>query len=62
MSKFFKPLSQSAYDPRWFIWTIVFLVVVGVSLVSYMFTLSTKDAGQDIVFLKTRVKAAALKH
>lgn len=24
------------YDPRWFIWTIVFLVVAGVSLVSYI--------------------------
>jgi hypothetical protein len=27
---------QSNYDPRWFIWTIVFLVVSGVSLVSYI--------------------------
>ncbi len=24
------------YDPRWFIWTIVFLVVTGISLVSYI--------------------------
>jgi len=24
------------YDARWFIWTIVFLVVVGISLVSYI--------------------------
>ena len=26
----------STYDPRWFIWTIVFLVVSGISLVSYI--------------------------
>lgn len=24
------------YNPRWFIWTIVFLVVAGVALVSYI--------------------------
>jgi hypothetical protein len=27
---------QNNYDPRWFIWTIVFLVVTGISLVSYI--------------------------
>lgn len=27
---------QNHYDPRWFIWTIVFLVVTGISLVSYI--------------------------
>lgn len=27
---------ESAYDPRWFIWTIVFLVVAGISLTSYI--------------------------
>lgn len=27
---------QNNYDPRWFIWTIVFLVVVGISLTSYI--------------------------
>ena len=26
------------YDPRWFIWTIVFLVFVGVSLTTYIVT------------------------
>lgn len=30
-------LTSKDYDPRWFIWTIVFLVVVGISLVSYIF-------------------------
>lgn len=29
-------LPQKEYDPRWFIWTIVFLVVTGISLVSYI--------------------------
>lgn len=27
---------DNSYDPRWFIWTIVFLVVVGISLTSYI--------------------------
>jgi hypothetical protein len=27
---------QSASDIRWFVWTIVFLVVTGISLVSYI--------------------------
>lgn len=30
------PQGSSTYDPRWFIWTIVFLIVVGFSLVSYV--------------------------
>ncbi len=34
------PMSQTqtpgTYSPRWFIWTIVFLVVAGVALVSYV--------------------------
>jgi hypothetical protein len=28
--------AKEAYDPRWFVWTIVFLVVAGISLVSYI--------------------------
>ena len=28
--------SVEQYDPRWFIWTIVFLVVAGISLTSYI--------------------------
>ena len=27
---------QGSYDARWFVWTIVFLVVTGISLVSYI--------------------------
>jgi len=30
------PNSPANYDSRWFIWTIVFLVVTGISLVSYI--------------------------
>lgn len=26
------------YDPRWFIWTIVFLIVTGVALTTYVAT------------------------
>lgn len=29
-------IQPEQYDPRWFIWTIVFLVVTGISLVSYI--------------------------
>lgn len=29
-------LQSDNYNPRWFIWTIVFLVVTGISLVSYI--------------------------
>ncbi|MCL5666465.1 MAG: hypothetical protein M1383_01715 [Patescibacteria group bacterium] len=27
---------SAGYDPRWFIWTIVILVVAGISLVSFI--------------------------
>ena len=42
------------YDSRWFIWTIVFLVVTGISLVSYI-TLS--DNGTNDVPPFGRVQA-----
>lgn len=32
------------YNPRWFIWTIVFLVVSGVALVSYIVLSDTSNA------------------
>lgn len=34
----------SPYNPRYFIWTIVFLVSVGVMLVTYMFQTSLEDS------------------
>lgn len=39
---------QKPYDPRWFIWTIVFLIVSGVSLVSYILITSSNDANEAI--------------
>lgn len=29
-------MPKDNYDPRWFIWTIVFLLVTGIALVSYI--------------------------
>lgn len=37
--------NQEAYDPRWFIWTIVFLVSTGVMLVTYIVT---SDDSNDV--------------
>ena len=40
---------KNDYDPRWFIWTIVFLVVTGISLVSYIvFSDNTGDISGDL--------------
>jgi hypothetical protein len=52
-----QPLPNN-YDPRWFIWTIVFLVVTGISLVSYI-TLS--DNGTNDVSPIVVAKAASHK-
>ncbi|MEK7161708.1 MAG: hypothetical protein AAB729_03395 [Patescibacteria group bacterium] len=35
-SNYAQVMPANNYDPRWFIWTIVFLVVTGISLVSYI--------------------------
>ncbi|MCX6797429.1 MAG: hypothetical protein NTX98_03060 [Candidatus Doudnabacteria bacterium] len=35
---------KKEYDPRWFIWTIVFLMISGISLVSYIVLSDTDDA------------------
>lgn len=45
---------KSDYDPRWFIWTIVFLVATGISLVSYIVLSDTSstDSG-DLVKSKS---------
>ena len=37
-------MPQNQYDPRWFIWTIVFLLVTGISLVSYIMLSDTSSA------------------
>lgn len=48
---------QNQYNPRWFIWTIVFLVVSGVSLVSYIM-LSDQGTGEvtSVIVKKTNKK------
>ena len=43
---------KNEYDPRWFIWTIVFLVATGISLVSYI-VLSDTSADESGVLSKT---------
>jgi hypothetical protein len=50
-------IPKNNYDSRWFIWTIVFLVVTGISLVSYI-TLSgdgTNDSVSPIVVAHHKV-------
>jgi hypothetical protein len=43
---------KDEYNPRWFIWTIVFLVVTGVSLVAFI-TLSGDEGYSDITLHRT---------
>lgn len=47
--------AKPQYDPRWFIWTIVFLIVTGISLVSYIVFSSTGtvDEGDLVVHAQT---------
>ncbi len=48
------------YDPRWFIWTIVFLVVTGISLVSYIVLSDDgNNNAPDFTPTKTSVNKAA---
>lgn len=42
------------YDPRWFIWTIVFLIVAGFSLVSYLTIVGYNDANIIVDFSQPR--------
>jgi len=41
-------LEEKPYDPRWFIWTVVFLIVSGVSLASYILITTTNDSSDNI--------------
>jgi hypothetical protein len=49
-------VSQDNYDPRWFIWTIVFLLVTGISLVSYIMLSDTTLADSTPVTVHHTVK------
>lgn len=47
--------AKKDYDPRWFIWTIVFLVVTGISLVSYIM-ISDVSIAQVPTFAASKVE------
>ena len=49
---------QNSYDSRWFIWTIVFLVAVGISLVSYI---ALSDNGTNDIYNPVVTHAAVHK-
>jgi hypothetical protein len=55
MSKTTSTQAASGYDPRWFIWTIVFLIVAGFSLVSYITIVGYNDANTVVDFSTTHV-------
>ena len=44
---------NSKYDPRWFIWSIMFLVVTGVLLVTYIFYSGVDEQTQVQNMVKT---------
>ena len=52
--------APGSYDARWFIWTIVFLVVTGISLVSYI-VLSDNSANDVPIFANVQAVRAAHK-
>lgn len=52
------PLNSPEYDPRWFIWTIVFLVITGISLVSYI-VLSSEGSQEVPEFGVSRITKQA---
>lgn len=50
------------YDPRWFVWTIVFLVATGMALVSYIVIGGNNEAAQYQDFrVNTKHNASAAK-
>jgi len=58
MANFNSSQPKAEYNPRWFIWTIVFLVVTGISLVSYIVL---SDSGTNDVPELGRVRAVSAK-
>lgn len=62
MAANFVPSSvKPSYDPRWFIWTIVFLVVTGISLVSYIVFSDSESTSIDPVVV-TKINAPKTPH
>lgn len=50
--------TQNNYDPRWFIWTIVFLVSTGIMLVTYIVS---SDSGTNDIAPFVSARAASHK-
>lgn len=44
--KFNKNLAVQEFEPRWFIWTITLLIVIGVSLSGYIIITAEQDSAQ----------------
>ncbi len=53
MPNFNSSQAQNQYDSRWFIWTIVFLMVSGISLVSYIL-LSADGTDDTLQIIKSK--------
>lgn len=43
-----KKKNGEVYEPRWFIWAIVFIIVVGVSLSAYIMITAEKDTIEPV--------------
>ena len=55
------PAPKNNYDSRWFIWTIVFLVVTGISLVSYIALSGNSDVDDSsMIVARTAVHKVAV--
>ncbi len=39
-------ITEESFEPRWFIWTITFLIAVGVSLSGYIIISAEKESAQ----------------
>ena len=53
-------IPQENYDPRWFVWAIVFLLVTGVSLISYIM-LSDNNANEIDSVIRVHKQTAKRK-
>ena len=55
-----KTNTSDAYDPRWFVWTIVFLIATGMALVAYITISASNDSSSyaELPMHATRTQAA----
>lgn len=57
MNKFnVKNAEQQQYDPRWFIWTIMFLIATGVGLSLYISTTGEDLEADSAIFTNYQAK------